>query len=287
MAKQNSTEPPIDAANGRNDPFKARSVKGIMDADDVESKRNLIRFIVGALIVIGCLFTGALSFLLYSRAFTGWAKVFALIPTLLIEGSLLTFLVGNYVWFAHGTQATLARVFGWAMFGIVALNCVLEFNTRTGQFDESNTLLKTYAFWGVPIVVPLVIGFWKAVLDADPTIQLMRMRVRIRQSVEVGKMQATLDQLDTAESREALVIAGAHEAELINRILRGAADGEAGASDAPDSVKVTRKPTIQLAADARSDGGDVAVLNRPRLSDSEGERTQNPQSKSRSGRPQS
>jgi hypothetical protein len=122
----------------------------------------------------------------------------------------------------------------------------------------------------------------------DPEAMRLAAERDARDKIEEAALKAIATQADTLAAQLAPVQAAAWVAQMRARVLAGieTADGggdgaDARASDAPDSVKVTRKPTIQLAADARSDGGDVAVLNRPRLSDSEGERAQNSQSKSR------
>ena len=197
------------------------SIAELIEHDDQRGKRALVQFAAGALIAIGLIFTGYLNFMLYSRAFPDTLKVLGLIPALLIEGSLAVFLLGSFVWFAAGAQGALARIFGWAMFGIVALNCIVEFNALTNADAGQNDFLKLYAFWGVPVVIPLVVGFWKAVIDADPAIQIMRQKRRIAQSLQMAKMDALMVALDREESRLALELYGQRAAEEINARLRG------------------------------------------------------------------
>lgn len=85
------------------------TVGEMMSRDDLKSKRQLVQLCAGILIAIGLMFTGTLSFLLYGRAFEGAMKVVAIIPALLIEGSLAMFLLGSFVWFSHGTQGGAGR----------------------------------------------------------------------------------------------------------------------------------------------------------------------------------
>jgi hypothetical protein len=178
----------------------------------------LVQVAAGAIIAIGLLFTGVLNFMLYSRAFTSEMRVLGVIPALLIEGSLAAFLVGNFVWFSHGLQGQLAKIFGWAMFVLVSLNCVIEFNALTDASINSD-ILRLYAFWCVPIVIPVTIAFWKAVIDADPAIQLMRQRRKIAQALELAKSNALSVALSSDASREALTVFGESHADTINREL--------------------------------------------------------------------
>lgn len=202
----------------------AATVTEMIEQDEHAGKRALVQAISAILIAIGLLFTGYLNFSLYSRAFTDDLKVMGLIPALLIEGSLATFLLGSFVWFAAGTQGMLSKVFAWAMFAIVALNSLVEFNALTGNVG-SNDFIRLYSTWGVPVVIPLVIGFWKAVYDADPTIKIMRQKRKIIQTLQLAKMSATLVALDDESSRNAMEAYGLRSAGEINRRLRG--DGQA------------------------------------------------------------
>lgn len=197
------------------------SIAELIEADEHAAKRRLVQLAAGGLIGIGLLFTGYLNFQLYSRAFPDNMKVFGLIPAVLIEGSLALFLLGSFVWFAHGVQGTLAKIFGWLMFAIVGLNTVIEFNTLTGGSDGGNEFLRLYAFWGVPLVLVLVIGFWKAVIDADPSVQIMRQRRKIQQTLQVAKMNAEIAALGSEESRLALQVFGERSAADVNRRLIG------------------------------------------------------------------
>lgn len=197
------------------------SVAELMEHDASKGKRALVQSAAGLLIGVGLLFTGYLNFMLYSRAFPDTLKVLGIIPALLIEGSLAVFLVGSFVWFAAGAQGTLAKLFGWAMFGVVGLNCIVEFNALTNNDAGQNDALRLYAFWGVPVVVPVVIGFWKAIIDADPAIQVMRQKRKIAQTLQTAKMDALMVALGAEESRAALAVYGERSAQEINARLRG------------------------------------------------------------------
>lgn len=200
------------------------TVTEMMEHDEHESSRKMVQLVATILVGLGLLFTGYLNFQLYSRAFSADSKIFGIIPAILIEGSLATFLLGSFVWFSHGTQGKLAKFFGWAMFGIVALNTVVEFNAQLSTGTDAtniNEFLKIYTFWGVPIIVPLIVGFWKAVIDADPSIQIMRMERKIQQTLQLAKQDAKLKALGADDSRQALTEYGARAAAPINAALRG------------------------------------------------------------------
>lgn len=197
-----------------------QTVADLMDEDDNTAGKRLVQAAAAFIIGVGLLFTGYLNFQLYGRAFTDDLKVLGLIPALLIEGSLAAFLVGGFTWFAHGTQGKISKIFGWAMFIIVALNTIVEFNTLTGNATDSD-FIRLYAFWGVPLVVVVTIAFWKATWDADPSIQIMRQRRKIAQTLQVAKLNSLMVALGKEQSRAALTEFGNRSAEVINAQLRG------------------------------------------------------------------
>lgn len=225
-------------------PEKSTSVSTIGDVmaeDDHRAKRSLVQAAAGGLIAIGLLFTGFLNFMLYSRPFPADMKIIGIIPALLIEGSLAMFLLGSFVWFAHGVQSVLAKIFGWLMFAIVGLNAVIEFNTLSGA--NMGEFLQVYAFWGIPLVVVLVIGFWKAVVDSDPSIQRMRRRRKIRLSIEEARDLAFVKALNSDATQAAVIDNGEMQAGEIQRWLRGQAPRSANAPAAlPAGIGLPLKP---------------------------------------------
>lgn len=225
-----------------------KSIGEIMDEDDHDSHRRMVIYCVGGLIGIGLLFTGYLNFMLYSRAFEGVMKIFGIIHALLIEGSLALFLMGNFFWFAHGTQGKLAKIFGWLMFGIVSFNSLVEFNALVGNVDAESGFLHIYATWGIPIVIPIVIAFWKAVLDADPSINIMRKNRMIRQTIQVANANARVKALSGQSTTDALRISGERYASEVNKKLIGeepASVGSAPKSLAAPAVQPTL-PTVPV-----------------------------------------
>lgn len=204
------------------------TVAELIQSDNKRAARALVQIAAGVLIAIGLLFTGYMNFMLYSRAFPDSLKIMGLIPALLIEGSLAVFLLGSFVWFSHGVQGILAKIFGWLMFAIVGLNTVIEFNALVGnaQMTDSNEFLRMYAFWGTPLVLVLVIGFWKAVIDTDPAIHIMRQQRQLQQVLTVAKIDATLRALGREQSRAALGVYGNREADHIDRILLGVGESD-------------------------------------------------------------
>jgi len=227
-----------------------RSIAEMMAADDSSASRKLVQIVAAALIGIGLIFTGYLNFLLYSRAFADGMKVLGIIPALLIEGSLATFLLGSFVWFAHGVQGQLSKIFGWVMFAIVAANCLVEFNTLTGKnAGANNAFIELYAYWGVPVVIPLVIAFWKAVIDADPSIAIMRAKRKLAQTIEMGKHDAIRISLGSEASRQALAAYGDRNANALNAQLTGQYVIDATAKQvARPTAPAGKAPTAAFAA---------------------------------------
>lgn len=232
------------------------TVGEMLERDDHEASRRMVQIVAGILIALGLLFTGYLNFQLYSRAFSADSKVFALIPAFLIEGSLATFLLGSFVWFAHGTQGKLSKFFGWAMFAIVALNTVVEFNAQANPNGALSDFLHIYTIWGVPVVVPLTIAFWKATIDADPSISIMRANRKIQQTLQVAKHEATLQALRSEEHRGALRIYGNRRADPINAALRG----EIGTADKPPDLTSKLGDYLNAANTGKAETGGTEDL---------------------------
>lgn len=227
------------------------SITDVMNEDKHRANRLLVQVLAGALVAVGLLFTGFLNFMLYSRPFPESMKIVGVIPAALIEGSLAVFLLGSFVWFAHGVQAALAKVFGWLMFAIVGLNAVVEFNALMGT--EMTDFMKVYAFWGIPLVVVLTIAFWKAVIDADPAIQRMRRRRQIRMAIEEARDQAFVKALSGEDAHQAVIDNGEMQAGEVARWLRGGGrmpralnghkpDATVMAKDAPAPAEVEAGP---------------------------------------------
>jgi hypothetical protein len=200
-----------------NEQTRVPTIAELMAEDDHKSARVIIQVAAGALIGVGLVFTGFLNFLLYSHAFPKDWQILGVIPALLIEGSLAIFMLGSFVWFAHGTQGRLARLFGWLMFAIIAGNTLVEFNVLVGS--ANNQFIDLYAFWAVPLVIPLVVFFWKAVIDSDPAIGAMRQARRLKQALDVAKMDAVLHHLASEQHREALTEYGHKAGTAIDQSL--------------------------------------------------------------------
>jgi hypothetical protein len=210
----------MDQQQQTTDNEKYRTLGQLMQEDDDKATRGIVQGAAVILIGVGLLFTGYLNFMLYSRAFEGSMKIMGIIPAILIEGSLAVFLIGNFVWFSSGTQGKMAKIFGWLMFAIVAANCVVEFNAQTNP-NAMNDFINIYATWGVPIMIPLVIGFWKVVLDSDPRIEAKREQRKVVQMHEKAKHQAILAALSSDDYRNALQVYAENAAAAINADLRG------------------------------------------------------------------
>ena len=188
--------------------------KGVMNIaslvleDENKGKRTLVQVAAGALIGLGLIFTFILNVMLYSRAFDGPMKIIGVIPAILIEGSLAVFMFGSFVWFSAGTQGMLAKIFGWLMFLIVALNVIVEFNALSNVAAAESAAIKLYSFWGVPLVIPLVIAFWKAVVDTDPAIGIMRTKRKFQQAKQSAEMQSIMLAASSPEATQALALYG-------------------------------------------------------------------------------
>lgn len=184
------------------------SIASLVAEDENKGKRTLVQVAAGALIGLGLVFTFILNVMLYARAFEGPMKIIGVIPAILIEGSLAVFMFGSFVWFSAGTQGMLAKIFGWLMFVIVAFNVIVEFNALSSSAAAESEFIKMYSYWGVPLVIPVVIAFWKAVVDTDPAIGIMRTKRKFQQAKQSAEMQSIMLAASSPEATQALAVYG-------------------------------------------------------------------------------
>lgn len=119
---------------------------------------------VSILIIAGALFTGYHNWELFSRGTS--SQGVALIPPLLLDGSMVLLLLGFIFWFADKTQKIVAGLFNFILFVIVALNTSLNASLNTGRPLTSG--LSLYLQWGLYGAFLFTLGAWMLIIHLDP-----------------------------------------------------------------------------------------------------------------------
>jgi hypothetical protein len=218
-----------------------------------KSKMSGAKGIVAALVVIflliGVIYTGIHNFNLFAHGLPAEQKVFALIPVILLEGSILLALAGSFVWFSGGAQKIFATAFGWVLFLVVAANTIvdslLNSNGSTGQpLPDWLTVYSTFFMFATPVAV---MAAWKLILDLDPAKKKLDMQKAIEHALDEAKFAAAQRALLSETNRAALLDYGEATSQFIAAAIRQSAP-------TPRVVDGTAKPVMQMAKDSATDG---------------------------------
>ena len=98
----------------------------IMQKSKQSGSKNIVVGLVVIFLLIGVVYTGIHNYNLFSKGLHANQSVFAIIPVILLEGSILLALAGSFVWFSGGSQKMFASGFGWILFAIVAANTIVD-----------------------------------------------------------------------------------------------------------------------------------------------------------------
>lgn len=206
-------------------------------ADARTSARRILATLAVAMLITGAAYTGYHNYTLFARVTDpDWV---ALIPVVLLEGSLLLLVAGQSYWFAGHTQRTISAVSSWAIFALLALHTVID--SRLAAGDPLTGLLQTYANTALYATPVAIVAAWKLILDADPSHRAMISEHLARAAVEEAQRQAMLSALDDDAITAAIATRRALAADTLARAIAG-----------PDQDRRNGKhpPTLTLHADA-------------------------------------
>jgi len=164
--------------------------------------KAIVVAIVVIFLLIGIIYTGIHNYNLFSRGLHGDQAVFAMIPVVLLEGSILLALAGSFVWFSGGAQKMFASGFGWVLFLIVAANTVVD--SMLNSVKDMPPWLAIYSqffLWATPVAV---MAAWKLILDLDPAKRSLDQQKAIEHALAEAKFAAAQKALMSDANREAL-----------------------------------------------------------------------------------
>ena len=173
-----------------------------------DSKKSAVKsavlFVFAAFLMIGVVYTGLHNYNLFSRTVKAGQEVFAVIPVILIEGSVVAFIVAGYVWFAGGTQKLVATIAGWALFGIIGVNTLVDSLMTSGgsqALPDWLHLYATFVMYAMPVVIMAII---KLLFDLDPSKRKVEIQKAMEHALVEGQFAEMQRALGSDTNRQAL-----------------------------------------------------------------------------------
>lgn len=186
------------------------------------SKRNSARAVVQGvmigIILVVVVYTGVHNFNLFRRSLPTDQQLFALIPVVALEGSILILTIGGFVWFAGGAQKIVATLASWLMLVVVALNTLVDSTYATN--DKIPDWLNVYAQFVMYAMPVAVLAVLKLIFDLDPAKRKLDMEKQIEYALDEAKFAALQKALMSDVNRAALADYGSAMSGLIASSIR-------------------------------------------------------------------
>ena len=169
------------------------------------------------LIVAGAAFTGFHNYQLYNRITS--APLVALVPPILLDGSMILLLLGFIFWFTSPLQKVVAGLFNVALFIIVGINTSLNGSLNAGE--SLGTGMQLYLEYGVIASFLLTLAAWMLIFHLDPMVKRNEDRAKLNAEAQHNAHAIEIDQIklqmegDKAELEYRLALATAmHSARM-------------------------------------------------------------------------
>lgn len=169
------------------------------------------------LILAGAAFTGFHNYELYRR--TTSSPMIALVPPMLLDGSMILLLVGFIFWFTSPIQKVVAALFNLALFVIVGVNTSLNGSLNSGV--ALNNGMQLYLEYGIIASFLLTLGSWMLIFHLDPMVKRNEERAKLNAEAQSSAHAIEIDQMklqmenDKAELEYRLALAVAmHSARM-------------------------------------------------------------------------
>jgi len=203
--------------------------------ENTRAARAITATLAAALIIAGAIYTGVHNFNLFARYLPQDQQVFALIPVLLLEGSLLLLLIAQFTWLTSPTQRIIATASSWLLFGLLAIHTLIDSWLQTG--NQPPDWLQLYATFALPVTPVLVTAIWKMIIDADPARARARARATLEAAIEQAQHEATLAALDEEQITRAIADYRTTTAALAAQRIRGSGSGSPKITPPPKSAQ--------------------------------------------------
>lgn len=197
------------------------SVGEMIDEGKSRGMKAITVGVAAIFLVAALVYTGIHNYNLFGRFMPAEQRVFGLIPVILIEGSIIAFIVGSFVWFGFGAQKALASAFGWALFAVAGANTLIDSMYSAG--DAAPEWLAVYARFFVPITPVIVAAMWKLIFDLDPAKRERDFKMATAGAILMAKHEARVRALRSGMNVKALADYGAQFDEALAVAIRESA----------------------------------------------------------------
>jgi len=187
--------------------------------DQQRAARAITATLAAALIIAGAIYTGVHNFNLFARYLPDNQQVFALIPVIALEGSLLLLLIAQFTWLTSPTQRIIATASSWVIFVTLAANTLIDSTIQANS--QPPDWLQLYATFALPVTPVLVVAVWKLIIDADPARARARARAMLESAIEQARYEATMAALDEEQITRAIADYRTTTAALAAQRIRG------------------------------------------------------------------
>lgn len=197
------------------------TIGDVMSKSRINGARAIVVVAMIGFLLIGVVYTGIHNFNLFARTLQADQKLFALIPVILLEGGILLFLAGSFVWFSGGAQKIVATASGWLLFAVIAVNTLVDsLITSRETMPEWLTIYSSFIMYAMPVVVMAIL---KLIIDLDPSKRSLDMEKAIEYALGEAKFAAAQRALTSHSNRLALTNYGdAFERALAQHIEQSA-----------------------------------------------------------------
>jgi hypothetical protein len=209
--------------------------------DQQRAARAITATIAAAIVALGAAYTGIHNFNLFARYLPDNQQIFALIPVIALEGSLLLLLVAQFTWLVAPAQRIIATASSWVIFVTLAANTLIDSTIQSNSAPPD--WLQLYANFALPITPVLTTAIWKMIIDADPARARARARATLEAAIEQAQHEATLAALDEEQITRAIADYRTTTATLAAQRIRGSG-----------SPKITPPPTPRPKASPAMNG---------------------------------
>ncbi|MCI0392926.1 MAG: hypothetical protein MOB07_29695 [Acidobacteria bacterium] len=150
--------------------------------------------VVGAFIFGAVFFTGWHNWNLFARgADTDFGKGVAIIPALLLDGSLVLLLVLLLTYFKDSKQWAVAVAFNALLFLIIGVNTSLDYSINADE--PLGEWMRAYLRWGVAWTFLGTLALWEIVIHLDPTHRMRMRKAKLEMMAQSSSNEAELQRI--------------------------------------------------------------------------------------------
>ena len=203
--------------------------------ENTRAARAITATLAAAIVALGAAYTAVHNYNLFARYLPDNQQIFALIPVVALEGSLLLLLIAQFTWLVAPAQRIIAAASSWLLFGLLAIHTLIDSWLQTGS--QPPDWLALYANFALPITPVLTTAIWKLIIDADPARARARARATLEAAIEQAQHEATLAALDEEQITRAIADYRATTAALAAQRIRGSGSGSPKITPPPKSAQ--------------------------------------------------